>query len=285
MWHLISSRVTQFAYFDQVFERPTWKGRKVLDFGGNIGTFLLGAGDNLDHDDYWCLDLNRTVIEQGRCLFPRAHFAHYDRYSSQYNPNGIRNLPIPDLGLKFDVIVAFSVFTHTHHNEMVDLVGQLRSMLASRGVLAFTFCDPRYDRSLSDPQLPSGSDVRKNLERNRLKNSARDIDEMVEQAIRSNWSVLIDEKLYLEPGDELSHRKRVGKPHECYCSYFTVEFIASLFPDAKVFPPVSPDWQHCCVFKQPEQASRGESVNTSGRAFTSQAAFSAGLLDAVSDTI
>jgi SAM-dependent methyltransferase len=172
MHNLISTRVTQFAYFDQLLGGLAWKGRKVLDFGGNIGTFLVGAGDRVDHDDYWCIDLNREVIERGRQAYPRAHFVHYDRYSSQYNPHGTRHLPIPNCGLKFDIIVAFSVFTHTHQSEMFELVEQLRGMLSPAGVLAFTFTDARYDRSLSDPELPAGSDVRKMLQRNRVKNTS-----------------------------------------------------------------------------------------------------------------
>lgn len=250
MLNLISTRVTQFAYFDQLLGGPVWKGRKVLDFGGNIGTFLVGAGDNVDHDDYWCIDLNHEVIREGRRLYPQAHFVHYNRYSSQYNPKGVRYLPIPDCGLKFDIILAFSVFTHVHQSEMLELIEQLRGMLSPGGALAFTFCDARYDRSLSDPELPSGSDVRKNLERRRFKNSARDIDEIVERASQSNWCLLIDEELYVEPGDELSHQERLGKPEESYCTYFTVEHMTSLFPEAKVLPPVSPEWQHCCILRK-----------------------------------
>jgi SAM-dependent methyltransferase len=111
MWNLISTRVTQFDYFDRLLDRPRWKGSRVLDFGGNVGTFLVGAGDNVADEDYVCLDLNRTVIEQGRLNYPRARFVHYDRYSPQYNPTGVRGLPIPDCGSEFDIILAFSVFT------------------------------------------------------------------------------------------------------------------------------------------------------------------------------
>src|SRR4030095_13231881 len=206
MWNLVSTRVTQFAYFDQVLGHPVWKGRKVLDFGGNIGNFLLGAGNNVEHDDYWCIDLNQAVIEQGGRTFPRAHFVHYDRYNSQFNPKGAHALPVPSCGVKFDIILAFSVFTHVDHVEMKELVGQLRNMLAPGGVLAFTFCDARYDRSLSDHTLPSGSDVRKNLLRERMLNSDGDIEMKVEEACRSSWCVVIDEDLYVEPGDELCHQ-------------------------------------------------------------------------------
>jgi SAM-dependent methyltransferase len=250
MHNLISTRVTQFAYFDQLLGGPAWKGRKVLDFGGNIGTFLVGAGDRVDHDDYWCIDLNREVIERGRHAYPRAHFVHYDRYSSQYNPRGTRHLPIPNCGLKFDIIVAFSVFTHTHQSEMFELVEQLRGMLSPTGVLAFTFTDARYDRSLSDPELAAGSDVRKMLERNRVKNTSRDIDQIVQRACEAKWCLLIDEELCVEPGDEFSHQQRRGQPDESYCTYYAVDYMASLFPDAKVHPPVSPEWQHCCLFRK-----------------------------------
>lgn len=94
MWYLISTRVTQFAYFDEVLKGPVWRGSKILDFGGNIGTFLEGAGDSVRGDDYWCIDLNQTAIEQGRRGFPHAHFVRYDRHHSQYNPDGVRDLPV-----------------------------------------------------------------------------------------------------------------------------------------------------------------------------------------------
>lgn len=245
-WNLISTRRTQFSYFDQVLEHPIWKGRKVLDFGGNVGTFLLGAGNNINHEDYWCIDVNLAVVEQGRVTHPQAHFEHYNRYSPQYNPNGVRGLPIPDCGMKFDIILAFSVFTHTDRREMLELVAALRGMLTPEGVLAFTFWDPRYDKALYDPTLPSSCAVRHHLK-------SRDTDEAVE---RAQWSIVIDDDLYVEPGDELSHQIREGKPFESYCSFFTVEYMASLFPDASMHPPVSPEWQYCCILKGPGTPSR-----------------------------
>jgi SAM-dependent methyltransferase len=237
-WNLVSTRRTQFAYFDRQLGHPDWKGRKVLDFGGNVGTFLEGAGGNVDHADYWCIDLNRAVVEQGRRNHPRAHFVHYNRYSPQYNPHGVRGLPVPDCGVRFDIILAFSVFTHVDRGEMIELVGELRGMLAPGGVLAFTFFDPHYDRTLSDPTLPPGSAVGPYLENGgRAARSAR-------------WYVLIDGELYAEPGEELCHRTRAGKPLESYCSFFTTDYMRELFPGATVLPPVSPEWQHCCILKE-----------------------------------
>lgn len=254
-WSPISNRVSQFAYFDQMLGRPVWRGRKILDFGGNVGGLLAGAGSQINHDDYWCIDLNRAAIEIGKRRYPQAHFVHYDRYSSQFNPDGVRHLPIPDCGLKFDIILAFSVFTHAHQIEMKEMVQQLENMLAPNGVLAFTFCDARYDRSLTSPDLPAGSDVRKILEKLKDKPSARaipengEIDEIVAQAIQANWCVLIDDRLYIEPGSEISGQEWAGAPEESYNSYFTADYVASLFPDGTVLAPVSPEWQHCCILR------------------------------------
>jgi len=226
-----SQRQTQFSYFDQLLEGPVWSGRKILDFGGNVGGFLVSAGDQLDHDDYWCLDVTQAAIDEGRRTFPRAHFVFYNRYSSYFNPNGIRNLPVPDLGLKFDIILAFSVFTHTHQQEMLELVEQLRSMLVAGGVFAFTFCDPSSDSGVS-----------------------REIESMGETN-KPNWCVEVNEKLYFEPGNEFCQQERRGKPGESYCSYFTASYMASLFPGATVLPPVSPESQHCCILKSGAQAN------------------------------
>jgi hypothetical protein len=238
-WNLVSTRRTQFPYFHELLGRPVWKGRKILDFGGNVGTFLASAGDNVNHEDYWCIDINRAVVEQGRLTYPHAHFVHFNRYSPQYNPYGRRNQPIPDCGVKFDIILAFSVFTHVDKKEMVETVGALRRMLAPDGVLAFTFCDPRFDRSLSDLRMPRGSTALRNLgPRGRL--------EMVK---RARWFIVIDDTLYVEPDDALHHQTRVGKPHESFCSFFTADLMKSLFPGAIIREPVCSEMQHCCILK------------------------------------
>jgi SAM-dependent methyltransferase len=271
MWNPICGRTTQFMYFDAILERPAWKESKILDFGGNIGGFLVGAGDAVNHDDYWCIDINKVVVEQGRRNHPRAHFVHFNRYSTQYNPEGIRNLPIPDCGLKFDIIIAFSVFTHVHPVEIVELVYYLRSMLTPQGVLAFTFTDPSYDRTLTDPSLRPVTGVQEMLRQNKDKIPALQaelllqyndkipglqIEEMVQRANQSKWCLLIDTRLYVEPGDEFSHQQRQGRPEESYCSYFKPDWIQSLFPDGKVHAPVRPEWQHCCVLTRSSRANR-----------------------------
>ncbi len=242
---LVSTRISQFAYYDQVLGKPDWKGRKILDFGRNNGGFLTGAADRIVHDDYWCMDIVREALEDGRKRHPDAHFVHYDRYHSEYNPEGTRYEPVPDCGREFDFILPFSVFTHIHRNELLELVAQLRRMLAPHGILAFTFTDPSYDTGLSI--FPSGRYMLKLLKMLKRGHPSLDVEGTYEQACQFKWAILIDDKLWTEPGDDLCQQERRGKPLESYCAYYSAGYMASLFPNAKIQPPKGEEWQHCCI--------------------------------------
>jgi SAM-dependent methyltransferase len=139
-------KATQFAYFDVQLDHPDWRDKRVLDFGGNKGNLLLDPACTIRHENYYCLDVIREAIDEGRKTFPQAHWFHYDRYNPSFNPDGTIVLPVPDMGVEFDVILAYSVFTHTAWEETKDLIEQLRARLALGGVLAFTFIDPRGSR-------------------------------------------------------------------------------------------------------------------------------------------
>lgn len=243
----ISGRTSQFRYFDEQLGRPNWTGKKVLDFGGNIGGFLSGAQGRVDPRLYWCLDPYRPALAQGRQTHPHAHFVHYDCYNSEFNPTGIPGLPIPDLGTQFDFVLAFSVFTHTDASEILELVEQLQARLTPGGVLTFTFCDHNCDKSLSDPALPAGTELRKMLLERQEVEPNLDIERLLAEAASARWCILTDGIFHCEPGASISQLARRGQPFESYEAYYTPEAMQSLFPQARILPPVPPDWQHCCV--------------------------------------
>ncbi len=243
----ISTRISQFSYFDQLLCKPVWKGHKILDFGGSRGGFLVGAGNRVNHQDYWCVDIVQAALDEGRRQFPRAHFLHYDRYNSEFNPSGVRYQPVPDCGVRFDFILAFSVFTHIHQKEIRELVEQLRRLLRLNGILAFTFTDPNYDTGLSI--FPSGQYIRRLLKMLQGKFPSLDSEVIIERACQSNWSVLIDDTLYVEPDDDRCHQERQGKPGESYCAFYAADYMASLFPDGEIRLPVRAEWQHCCILR------------------------------------
>ena len=220
---------TQFAYFDAQLAHPDWRGKRVLDFGGNKGNLLLDPNCTIRHQDYYCLDVIGAAIEEGRKKFPDAHFIHYDRYNCSFNPEGVRDLPVPDLGVEFDFIVAYSVFTHTTFAEMKDLVRQLQQRLAPGGVLAFTFIDPHWNGNL-----------RWRLEK---RNSADRVDTLLAQ--KAQWCSLVNgTDLYVNSSGAWDART-----DECitYNVYYTAEFLREQFPNATIKQPVNDERQHCCI--------------------------------------
>lgn len=229
-------KATQFAYFDEQLAHPDWRGKRVLDFGGNKGNLLLDPVCAIRHQDYYCLDVVREAIEEGRNAFSEAHWVHYDRYNCSFNPEGVVDLPIPDLGGEFEFILAYSVFTHTTLEEMKELVEQLRARLSPRGVLAFTFIDPHWQ-----------SNLRWRLEK---RNSAARVEALLETSRDAQWCALVNgTELFVNNSGTWSN-----SAEECitYNVYYTEEFMREQFPHATIKRPVNGEMQHCCILAADE---------------------------------
>jgi SAM-dependent methyltransferase len=227
---------SQFAYFDEQLEKPDWNGKLVLDFGGNRGNLLFDPSCTISQRDYYCVDIVKEAIEAGQETFPEAHFVHYDRYNRSFNPDGVVDLPVPDLGVRFDFIFAYSVFTHTTLEEMTDLVGQLEAFLAPGGALAFTFIDPHWS-----------SNLQWRLERSK----APDVDDLVAAAAKAEWCSLVNgTELYVNSNGpwDLS-------PETCatYNVFYSEDFLQKQFPRAIVRPPVNGEMQHCAILRKDVQ--------------------------------
>ena len=237
-----SRKSGQFAYFDAQLGHPDWRGKAVLDFGGNDGSLLQDPGCAIDPRDYTSVDVIREALEEGRARYPQARWVHYDRYNPSFNPGGIASLPIPKIGDGFGVILAYPVFTHTTREDMHELVGQLRSQLKPGGVLAFTFIDHRWE---SWPGTPAGSNLRWRLERFRDHDPALDVDALLARSEGAQWCALVDgRELYAE-----SNGAWVEGAPACisYHVYYTAAFMRNEFPGAIVRPPVNGEMQHCCI--------------------------------------
>ncbi len=124
----LSTKTGQFTYFAQQFGESNWRGKNVLDFGGNVGNMLRDPNSTIDHERYWCIDVVNESIEKGKIEFPEAHWVFYDRYCFFFNPCGIRDLPLPQFDQQFDFIVAYSVFTNTPRSDMLQLTSQLEAL-------------------------------------------------------------------------------------------------------------------------------------------------------------
>jgi SAM-dependent methyltransferase len=253
---VISDNFRQFYYLDRQLQRPDWRGRRILDFGGNCGNFLSQAKGRVRPDCYWCLDVSRDALEEGRKQYPAAHWIFYDRFNLQYNPTGTPSLSIPTILPTFDFIAAYSVFTHTSENEMLELVAQLRTKLEPRGTLVFTFIDPhcvpetpRRHAAEKHARLLQTRDSNLQWRLNRRKdvNPLFDAEEPVLRAAGCERCWLVNDHLYL-PGE--SQLERSASPDPLYESFYTSEYIQTLFPDAEVLAPVNGERQHACLLRR-----------------------------------
>lgn len=251
----ISQRTDQFDYFDRQLGHPSWAGKRIIDFGGNAGNILSGARGNINPADYWSVDLSRDAIALGQERYPAAHMIFYDRRSEEFNPDGVPGLPIPDPGVRFDVALALSVFTHTSKAEMLDLVAQLRALLVPGGVLAFTFFDPYWMtpddwRPVTPPRhAPPGMSNFRWMVRRRLDVSPHvNTDALADRAERVpllTWTTLVNnEELYFDPDQD---GFRPGRRARSYLTFSTAQYIHFLYPDAIIREPVEPEPQHCCI--------------------------------------
>jgi hypothetical protein len=217
----------------------------VLDFGGNTGNLLRDSLGAIRPEDYYCLDVLRDAVAEGQERFPQAHWVHYNRYNCSFNPEGNPQEPVPDLKVEFQMILAYSVFTHTTREEMHDLVEQLQTRLAPGGLLAFTFIDPHYN---SWPETYKGNNLRWRLEKNHKLDPTLDIDALLRQSRGSKWCALVDgSRLFVDGngawGDE-------SLTCMTYNVYYTAEFLRREFPSATIRPPVNGEMQHCCIIRR-----------------------------------
>jgi len=134
---------------------------------------------------------------------------------------------------------------------MLDLVKQLEAKLAPGGALAFTFIDPRY---CSWPGRYNANNLVWRLEREifleKEKGNKLDIDVtgLAAKAKDADWFVLVNgEDLYLET-EQTKHY--APEQQRTYHTFYTAEYLRSLFPNAKILPPVNDEMQHCCIIRK-----------------------------------
>jgi SAM-dependent methyltransferase len=237
----VSKKTGQFAYFSRQVGEAAWRGKNVLDFGGNIGNILRDPDSTIDTRRYWCLDVVKASVAKGRELWPEGHWRFYDRYCFFFNPAGVPGLPLPDLGQSFDLIVAYSVFTNTDRTDLVQLVPQLQALLAPGGRLAFTYIDPHHRSWPEDPR----ANFAWRLEKERGEVSSPKARDMLRRARDAEWCILVNgEDLYVESEDLRHYDAEEQRTHHVF---YTTDHLKQLFPRASFRSPVYGETHHCCI--------------------------------------
>lgn len=110
----------------------------VLDWGGNHGNLLR---DGLECKSYTCADIDNHGIHLGKKDYPEHTWIHFNKFHPVYSNNTVdSDIDLPDDS--YDLIFAYSVFTHDTVEEMLSDLTMLKQKLRNHGVLCASFIDP-----------------------------------------------------------------------------------------------------------------------------------------------
>jgi SAM-dependent methyltransferase len=141
-------RQPRLRFFDLMHDAPDWSKSTILDIGGNRGNLLLDALEmnqlesrKFQAEQYTCLEVDLEAIEYGKTTHPDANWIHHNAFNNVYNIDGIDELPLPFEDRTFDVICAYSVYSHTTFKQFIhDLIEILR-VCKTGGSIAITLVD------------------------------------------------------------------------------------------------------------------------------------------------
>jgi len=116
-------------------------GSRVLDIGcgyGRLAHALLRRGFE---GDYLGLDVQPRQIRwcERRLGSERFEFRHLDLHNERYNPDGSGSIRDIDFDEEFDVVCAFSVFTHMWSEDVEAYMKVFRRALSADGTALATF--------------------------------------------------------------------------------------------------------------------------------------------------
>ena len=149
MWstNLVRSKADRFPFFDTILKKPAWSSEsfKVLDIGAGPGLFLKDATklNSLKPEQYHCLEVDSTAIAQGKELFPTANWHYHNAFNHMYNAAGADNLRFPFDDDMFDVVMAYSVYSHATFEQMMFDMYEMIRVCKPAGKIAFTVVDNR----------------------------------------------------------------------------------------------------------------------------------------------
>ena len=139
----IFPRQPRLSFFDMMHDRPDWSTAKILDIGGNRGN-LCADGRELQKfplSNYTCLEVDNEAIEFGKEKYPTANWIHHKAFNNVYQTEGNIEEPFPFADSTFDIICAYSVYSHTTFKQFIyDLFEALR-VCKPGGSIAFTLVD------------------------------------------------------------------------------------------------------------------------------------------------
>lgn len=199
----------------------------VLDFGCNQGNFLASAYRNSKQParfaprNYIGLDLNLNAVNIAKEKYPLTanNIHHYNKFHRSYNPSGIPGLLASNyVNRPVDLIVAYSVFTHTTINETRATLNDLRTLLKPDGSIVFSLWT-----SESLEGFYNYSSASRNIEKTPQRHQ-----ELVEKSF-DNVMYWIDHTYSLVDSDDVE----LGSINAFSAFYKNVNTVLNNFPDVE----------------------------------------------------
>lgn len=133
-------RANRIRYIKEATGWTSLANKRILDWGGNAGNLLrdgLELGE-IKASDYVCVDVDNEVMVQCAHEIPQATWITRQHQNPMYSPE-IKQSIYPELpDHAFDLVFAYSVYSHESHRVLMSDLDFLRRHLAIGGTLLFT---------------------------------------------------------------------------------------------------------------------------------------------------
>lgn len=106
---------------------PFESAGKVLDFGCGTSRVLRYMVEFLPGPQYYGSEVFRDNIDYGKSVFPEVIYLHHDNHPS---------IDVPDR--TFDIIYAYSIFTHLEEKLHLKWLSELHRILQNEGIIILT---------------------------------------------------------------------------------------------------------------------------------------------------
>ena len=123
--------------------------KRILDYGCGNGNLI--DSNNISPNLYTGLEIDKSAYRYCVDTYPDYTFVYQDLHSEVYNKNGTETLPT--LNDRYDIIFAYSVFTHTTYEYFLQCVDVFKSCL-NKGCLLYTSPSPR---DAHESRMPSSA--------------------------------------------------------------------------------------------------------------------------------
>jgi SAM-dependent methyltransferase len=126
-----------FEIFASRLDAFDWTRANVLDYGCNVGNFYLDAAGRIPANRHIGVDILEASIALARQRHPDTRWIWLNRYHPSYNKHGVPDLAL-ELDVKLDLIVAYSVFSHSDLDELRAALRSFEQLLNPGGTVLFS---------------------------------------------------------------------------------------------------------------------------------------------------